>query len=74
MQAQNLPADLYPPDDSAIDLRRLWRAVWQRWRSILGLCIVVSMLAVLWVMRIEPVYRASTTNMIESQEAKMVSI
>ena len=74
MQAQNFPAELHPSEESVIDLRRLWRVVWQSWRSILGLCIVVSMLTVLWVMRIDPVYRASTTIMIESEEAKMVSI
>jgi len=74
MKAQNLPADIYPPEGSVIDLRRLVRVVWESWRSILGLCIVVSMLTVLWVMRLDPVYRASTTIMIEAQEAKTVSI
>jgi succinoglycan biosynthesis transport protein ExoP len=74
MQVENLPAALYPPDDDIIDLRHLWRVVRQSWRGILGLCLVVSLLATLWVMRIAPVYRASTTIMIESQEAKTVSI
>lgn len=74
MQVQPLPTDRFAPVESAIDLRRLWGVVWKSWRSILGLCIVVSMLTALWVMRIEPVYRASTTIMIEAQEAKTVSI
>ncbi len=74
MQALQRPAELYSQDDDEIDLRHLWHVVRQSWGGILGLCIVVSLLTVLWVMRIDPVYRASTTIMIESQEAKTVSI
>ncbi|NQX88252.1 MAG: polysaccharide biosynthesis tyrosine autokinase [Halioglobus sp.] len=74
MQVQSIATDRISLPDPAIDVRRLWGVVWKNWRSILGLCIVVSMSAGLWAMRIAPVYRASTTIMIESQEAKMVSI
>jgi polysaccharide biosynthesis transport protein len=74
MQVQNLPATLYAPDDDVIDLRQLWRVLRHSWRGILGLCLVVSLLTTLWVMRIAPVYRASTTILIEAQEAKTVSI
>jgi len=74
MQLQNHPADFYPPEGEVIDVRRLWRVVRHSWRVILGLCFVVSLLTTLWVMRMDPVYRASTTLMIESQEAKTVSI
>ena len=74
MQLQNHPADVYTPDEEVIDVRRLWRVVRQSWRSIFGLCLVVSLLTTLWVMRIAPVYRASTTIMIESQAPKTVSI
>lgn len=74
MQALQRPAELYSQDDDEIDLRHLWHVVRQSWGGILGLCLVVSLLTVLWVMRIDPVYRASTTIMIESQEAKTVSI
>src|SRR5262245_17917296 len=74
MQIHNHPVDLHATDENVIDLHRVWRVVRQNWRSILGLSIVVSLLTVLWVMRIAPVYRASTTIMIESQEAKTVSI
>lgn len=74
MQVQPLPTERFAQAESSIDLRRLGGVVWKSWRSILGLSIVVSMLTALWVMRIDPVYRASTTIMIESQEAKMVSI
>jgi polysaccharide biosynthesis transport protein len=74
MQVHNHPADFYAPDEEVIDVRRLWRVVRHSWRGILGLCVVVSLLTTLWVMRMAPVYRASTTIMIESQEAKTVSI
>ncbi len=74
MQVQNHAANIYAPDEDAIDVRRLWRVVRHSWRGILGLCFVVSLLTTLWVMRMDPVYRASTTIMIESQEAKTVSI
>ena len=74
MQVQKLTPDLYAREDELLDVRQLWRTVRQNWRGILGLCVVVSLLATLWVMRIPPVYRASTTIMIESQEAKTVSI
>jgi capsular exopolysaccharide synthesis family protein len=71
---RNLPAALYPAEESPVDLRQLARVVRQNWRSILGLCFVVSLLTTLWVMRIPPVYRASATIMIESEQAKTVSI
>jgi succinoglycan biosynthesis transport protein ExoP len=74
MQAQNLPTALYESDVNLIDLLHYWHVVRRSWAGILGLCIVVSMLAALWVMRVTPVYLASTTIMIESQEANTVSI
>lgn len=74
MQAAPSPADLNPQDEDAIDLHHLWLVIRHNLWGILGLCLVVSLLTTLWVMRISPVYRASTTIMIESQEAKTVSI
>ena len=75
MQPQNLPATfLPPPAGESIDLRHFWRVVRQSWKGILGLCLVVGMLTALWVMRIPPVYKASTTIMIESEQANTVSI
>lgn len=74
MQVQNHPFDMHAPADDLVDVRRLWRVVRHSWRSILGLCLVVSLLTTLWVMRIDPVYRASTTIMIESQAPKTISI
>jgi polysaccharide biosynthesis transport protein len=74
MQAQNLPAALFLDDDDFIDLQHYWRVVRQSWAGILGLCLVVSMLAALWVMRIAPIYSASATIMLEAQQANTVSI
>ncbi len=74
MQVLQRPADLHPHEEDEIDLRHLWQIVRQNFWGVLGLCVVISLLATLWVMRISPVYRASTTIMIESQEAKTVSI
>ena len=74
MQAQNLPTALYENEGESIDLQHYWRVVRQSWMGILGLCLVVSMLTALWVMRIAPVYRASTTILIEAQQANTVSI
>ncbi|MEM9255718.1 MAG: polysaccharide biosynthesis tyrosine autokinase [Pseudomonadota bacterium] len=74
MQAQNLPASLNAQTEDSIDFLHLLQVVLRSWRSIIGLAIVVSLLTFLWVMRIEPVYRASTTIMIESEMANTVSI
>ncbi len=74
MQALQRPADLTPQDEDAIDLHHLWQVIRRNLWGVLGLCVVVSLLTTLWVMRISPVYRASTTIMIEAQEVKTVSI
>lgn len=74
MPIRHLPTVLYPVEENTVDLRQLLRVVLHSWRGILGLCLVVSLLTTLWVMRIPPVYRASATIMIESEQAKTVSI
>ncbi|MCB1704393.1 MAG: polysaccharide biosynthesis tyrosine autokinase [Halioglobus sp.] len=74
MQAAARSSEPNPHDGDAVDLHHLWRVIRHNLWGILGLCLVVSLLTALWVMRISPVYRASTTIMIESQEAKTVSI
>lgn len=74
MQVLQRPADRNSNDEDEIDLHHLWQVVRHSWRGIFGLCFAVVLLTILWVMRIDPVYRASTTIMIESQEAKTVSI
>ncbi|MEH6518311.1 MAG: polysaccharide biosynthesis tyrosine autokinase [Halioglobus sp.] len=74
MQAQQLPTALYESDVESIDLQHYWRIVRQSWMGILGLAIVVSMLTALSVMRVTPIYRASATILIESQQPNTVSI
>jgi capsular exopolysaccharide synthesis family protein len=74
MQAQNFPDALLENEGESIDLQHYWRIVRQRWKGILGLAIVVSMLTALSVMRAVPVYRATTTIMIESQQPNTVSV
>jgi len=74
MQFQNHPVASDASIADSIDVRRLWRVVRNSWRGILGLCFVVSLLTTLWVMRLDPVYRASTVIMLESQAPKAISI
>lgn len=74
MQVHNQPVVSDANAADSIDVRRLWRVVRHSWRGILGLCFVVSLLATLWVMRMDPVYRASTTILLEAQTPKAISI
>ncbi|PSL15779.1 capsular exopolysaccharide synthesis family protein [Marinobacterium halophilum] len=60
--------------DDEIDLLQLWRTIWRRKWSILTLMLVVMMLAALVVLSMTPIYRASSTLLIEQQAAKVVSI
>ncbi|MEM6582917.1 MAG: GumC family protein, partial [Pseudomonadota bacterium] len=74
MQAHNPPPEFYEDESQPIDLAHYWRLVRQSWASILGLCLIVSLLTMLVVMREVPVYRATATILIESQQARTVSI
>ena len=65
MQPQFLPAAAAQGDSGNIDIRHWLRVVLHSWRSILGVCVVVSLRAALWVMRIPAVYRATTTLLID---------
>lgn len=60
--------------DDEIDLLKLWRTLWPRKWNILALVGVVTLLAILVALSITPIYRASTTLLIEEQAAKVVSI
>ena len=57
-----------------IDLLQLWQTIWRRKWSILTLTIVVAMLAALVVLSMTPIYKASSTLLIEQKTAKAVSI
>jgi polysaccharide biosynthesis transport protein len=74
MQVHNLPTAFEERDADTLDLQHYWRIVRQSWMGILGLALVVSMLTALSVMRAIPIYRASTTILIESQRPNTVSI
>ncbi len=64
-------------DDSMeeeIDLRHYWSIISKYKRRILGLAFMVSLVAALIAFAITPVYRSTATIMIESKQAKVVSI
>ncbi|WP_417778253.1 GumC family protein [Stutzerimonas xanthomarina] len=61
-------------DDDEIDLLKLWQTVWRRKWSIITLVLVVTMVTILGVLAITPIYRAAATLLIEEKAAKVVSI
>jgi polysaccharide biosynthesis transport protein len=61
-------------DDDEIDIRQLVQTLTKHKWSILGLAFVITLLTTLVVFSIEPVYEASTSLLLESEEAKIVSI
>jgi succinoglycan biosynthesis transport protein ExoP len=60
--------------DDEIDLLKLWHTVWHRKWSIITLVLVVTMVTILAVFAVTPVYRAVATLLIEQKAAKVVSI
>lgn len=60
--------------EEIIDLRHYWRVLMQHKWSIAGLSVVVTLLTTLVVFSMKPVYQASTTVLIESEQAKVLSI
>jgi capsular exopolysaccharide synthesis family protein len=63
-----------PASEQVIDLVEYWRAVAKRRWAILGLTVVTSVLAFLIVSNMRPVYRGTTTLLIEQGKNKVVSI
>ena len=57
-----------------IDLRHYWRIINNNKWNILSLAAVVSIIVALVVMAMRPVYQSTITLMIESEQAKVVSI
>src|SRR4030088_3345259 len=57
-----------------IDWRHHWRIINRRKWSIIGLALAVGLLTTLVVFAMTPIYRASTTLLIESQAPNVVSI
>ena len=60
--------------DEEIDLRHLLFTVLRYKWSILAFAITVSVLASLWAYSLVPIYRATASLLIESEEAKVISI
>jgi capsular exopolysaccharide synthesis family protein len=57
-----------------LDIVEYWRAIAKRRWPILGLTLLVAVLTTLVVSSIEPLYRATTTLLIEQGKSKVVSI
>jgi len=60
--------------DEQVDLRQQFLTIYKYKWSILALAITVSVLASLWAYSLVPVYRATASLLIESEEAKVISI
>ncbi len=60
--------------EEVIDLRHYWRVIMQQKWNIAGLSLVVTLLTILVVFSLEPVYQSKATLLIENQEAKVLSI
>jgi len=57
-----------------IDLRQYWSTITRHKWGIAGLALVITLLTALVVFSMNPIYRATATLLIESQEANVVSI
>lgn len=60
--------------EEVIDLRQYWRTIMRNKWGIIGFAFIVTVLTVMVVFTLKPVYRATATLMIESQQANVVSI
>ena len=61
-------------DDDFIDLGRLFRAVMRYKWGILGLAFAITLATGLMVYSMEPVYQASASIVLESEEANVVNV
>ena len=69
-----IPVDEDWETGEEIDWRYYWRIINRRKWSIIGLALAVGLLTTLVVFAMTPIYRASTTLLIESQAPNVVSI
>ena len=60
--------------DDEIDLRKLWHTLWHRKWPILALTAAVTLVAILVALSLTPVYRATSSLLIEEKTANVVSI
>ncbi|WP_415893557.1 GumC family protein [Neptuniibacter sp. PT8_73] len=70
---QNAAFDRLMQED-VIDLREYWLTISRHKWGILGFAFLVTLLTILIVFSMRPVYRATATLLIEAQEAQVVSI
>lgn len=74
---RSLTSDNFPRPNNAvevIDLREYWQTIMRhKWR-IASLAVAMTMLAAVIVMAMTPIYKSTSTLMIESQEAKVLSV
>ena len=60
--------------DEPLDLRHYWNVINRKKWAILGLAVAVGLLAALIAFAMTPIYRASATILIGSQQTNVVSI
>jgi capsular exopolysaccharide synthesis family protein len=67
-----------PPESGAppsrIEWAALWRSIWKRRWLLLGAALIAVVCAVVYAYSIKPVFRSTTTLLIESSQAKITSI
>ncbi|MGL4566164.1 MAG: GumC family protein, partial [Halioglobus sp.] len=73
-QAGQMRAPNPPPGDDFIDLGRLFRAVMRHKWAILALAFAITLATGLLVFSMEPVYKASASLVLESEEANVVNV
>lgn len=61
-------------DDGAVDLSRYWSTIWRYKWKIFAFVLVVSAATFFYVSSLDKLYRATSTMLIESEQAKVVSI
>ena len=62
------------PDDDIIDLRQIFHVLNSHRWAIVGFTAAVTLIAILIVFSMTPIYQATTTLQIEQEQAKVVSI
>lgn len=74
MDNQNSFNNASTDQDIEIDLAHYWRIIMRYKWSILGLAFSITVLATLIAFSMQPIYRGTTTLLIEQERAKVVSI
>ena len=60
--------------EGEIDLRRYWNVIWREKWGIAGLVAIVSVMAVVILFNMTPIFESTATMLIEAKEANVVSI